>query len=89
MAGIQILDIPSITAITGSRIENQAPTANDKSFTGSIFLKGPDIFTFKNSLNGTVLDFKHIFNNITFEGQSVNNNGTIKTTLTQPSGVTY
>lgn len=89
MAGIQILDIPSITAITGSRIENQAPSANDKSFTGSIFLKGPDIFTFKNSLNGTVLDFKHIFNNITFEGQSVNNNGTIKTTLTQPSGVTY
>ncbi|TCB49921.1 hypothetical protein E0H80_10980 [Acinetobacter sp. ANC 4779] len=88
-SGLQTLNIPSISSISGTRIENESPSSNTNSFTGSILLKGSDIFTFKNSLNGTILDFEHKFNNIIFKGQSVNNNGTIKTTLTQPSGVTY
>lgn len=83
----QVLDIPSVSAISGTRIENETPNTNAKSFTGSIHLEGPNIFTFKNAANGTILKFKHIFDGVTFEGQSVNNNGTISTTFTQPSGL--
>lgn len=86
---VQILDIPSISAISGTRIENEEPSSNSQSFTGSIYLEGTNIFTFKNALNGTALKFKHIFNNITFEGQSVNSNGAITTTLTQPASLKY
>lgn len=83
----QVLDIPSVSAISGTRVENETPNTNAKSFTGSIHLEGPNIFTFKNAANGTILKFKHIFDGVTFEGQSVNNNGTISTTFTQPSGL--
>ncbi|MGN0935926.1 MULTISPECIES: hypothetical protein [unclassified Acinetobacter] len=86
---VQVLDIPSISTISGSRIENETPNSNSQNFSGSIYLEGTNIFTFKNSLNGTVLKFKHIFNNITFEGQSVNNNGVITTTLSQPTSIKY
>ena len=85
----QVLDIPSVSAISGSRIENEAPSSNVQSFTGSIHLEGNNIFTFKKAVNGTLLKFKHVFNGITFEGQSTNNNGTINTTLTQPSGLKF
>lgn len=85
----QILSIPSVSAISGTRIENEIPNSNTESFTGSIYLEGPNIFTFKNAANGSILKFKHIFNNITYEGQSVNNNGTVSTTLTQPSGLKF
>ena len=88
-SGEQILNLPSITALSGTRIENEEPSANTESFTGSVYLEGPDIFTFKKSLNGTILKFKHIFNGITYEGTSINNNGTISTTLTQPSGINF
>ncbi len=86
---VQILDIPSISAISGTRIENETPSTNSQNFTGSIYLEGTNIFTFKNALNGTVLKFKHVFNNVTFEGQSINNNGNVTTTLTQPASVKY
>lgn len=85
----QVLDIPSVSAISGSRIENEALSSNVQSFTGSIHLEGNNIFTFKKAVNGTLLKFKHVFNGITFEGQSTNNNGTINTTLTQPSGLKF
>ncbi|MCO8043139.1 hypothetical protein OC498_11315 [Acinetobacter bohemicus] len=86
---VQILDIPSISTISGTRIENEAPSSNSQSFTGSIYLEGTNIFTFKKALNGTALKFKHIFNDITFEGQSINNNGSITTTLSRPASVKY
>lgn len=85
----QVLDIPSVSAISGSRIENEAPSSNVQSFTGSIHLEGNNIFTFKKAVNGTLLKFKHVFNGITFEGQSTNNNGTVNTILTQPSNLKY
>lgn len=88
-SGFQTLNIPSISSISGTRIENESPSSNTNSFTGSIFLQGNNIFNFKNAANGTILKFKHIFNSVTYEGQSINENGTIKTTLTQPSGLAY
>lgn len=87
--GYQILNIPSVSAISGNRVENGTASTNTQSFTGSIYMEGNNIFQFRKSANGSILKFKHKFNDITFEGQSVNNGGTIKTTLTQPSGVTY
>ena len=88
-SSVKVLSIPSLTAISGSRVENESPSTNTKSFTGSIYLEGQNIFTFKKSLNGTTLNFKHVFDGITFEGQSTNNNGTVTTKLSQPSGLTY
>ncbi len=88
-SGEQVLNLPSITALSGTRIENEAPSSNTQSFTGSIHLEGNNIFTFKKAMNGTILKFKHIFNGITFEGQSTNNNGTVNTILTQPSNLKY
>jgi len=88
-SGDKVLSIPSLSAISGIRITNEVPSNNAQSFTGSIYLEGADIFTFKKSLNGTMLKFKHIFNDITFEGSSINNNGTVTTTLTKPTGLQY
>lgn len=85
----QVLNIPNLSAISGTRIENETPATNTHSFTGSIYLEGKDIFTFKKALNGSALKFKHIFNGITFEGQSINNNSAISTTLAQPNGLKY
>lgn len=80
----QILSLPSITSLEGSRVENESPTTNAQKFNGSIYLEGPNIFTFKQSLNGTTLDFKHVINGVSIEGQSINQNGTVSTTLKTP-----
>lgn len=87
--GMQTLNLPNVSSISGTRIENESPSNNTQSFTGSIFLEGTNIFTFKQALNGTKLKFTHIFNGITYKGESINNNGTISTTLTQPSGLKF
>ncbi len=87
--GMQTLNLPNVSSISGTRIENESPNNNAQSFTGSIFLEGTNIFTFKKALNGTKLKFKHIFNGITYEGESINNNGTISTALTRPSGLKF
>ena len=80
----QILSLPSITSLEGSRVENESPTTNAQKFNGSIYLEGQNIFTFKQSLNGTTLDFKHVLNGVSIEGQSINQNGTVSTTLKTP-----
>lgn len=80
----QILSLPSITSLEGSRVENVSPTTNAQKFNGSIYLEGQNIFTFKQSLNGTTLDFKHVINGVSIEGQSINQNGTVSTTLKTP-----
>ncbi|MDM1759214.1 MULTISPECIES: hypothetical protein [Acinetobacter] len=85
----QVLNLPNVSAISGTRIENETPSANTQNFTGSIYLEGRNIFTFKQALNGSILKFKHALNGITFEGQSVNQNGKISTTLTQPNNIKY
>lgn len=84
LSGSQVLSLPSITGIEGSRVENQSPTTNAQKFNGSIYLEGPNIFTFKQSPNGTTLNFKHVINGISIEGQSFNQNGTVSTTLKTP-----
>jgi len=84
LSGSQVLSLPSITGIEGSRVENQSPTTNAQKFNGSIYLEGPNIFTFKQSPNGTTLNFKHVINGISIEGQSINQNGTVSTTLKTP-----
>ncbi|MFV5661775.1 hypothetical protein VXR58_16455 [Acinetobacter pittii] len=80
----QVLSLPSITSLEGSRVENEAPTTNTQKFNGSIYLEGKDIFTFKQSMNGTTLNFKHLINGISIEGQSTNQNGTVSTILKTP-----
>ncbi|CAI3107597.1 hypothetical protein MWMV8_MWMV8_02511 [Acinetobacter calcoaceticus] len=80
----QILSLPSITSLEGSRVENESSTMNAQKFNGSIYLEGQNIFTFKQSLNGTTLNFKHVINGISIEGQSINQNGTVSTTLKTP-----
>lgn len=80
----QILSLPSIISLEGSRVENESPTTNAQKFNGSIYLEGQNIFTFKQSLNGTTLDFKHVINGLSIEGQSINQNGTVSTTLKTP-----
>lgn len=82
--GSQVLSLPSITSLEGSRVENESPTTNAQKFNGSIYLEGQNIFTFKQSLNGTTLNFKHVINGISIEGQSINQNGTVSTTLKTP-----
>ncbi|WP_263576809.1 hypothetical protein [Acinetobacter pseudolwoffii] len=85
----QILDIPNVSAIIGTRVENESPSKNEKNFVASIHLEGENIFTFKESLNGSILKFKHIIDGITYEGTSTNNNGTIQTNLTSPTNLKY
>jgi hypothetical protein len=80
----QILSLPNITSLEGSRVENESPTTNAQKFNGSIYLEGQNIFTFKQSLNGTTLNFKHVINGISIEGESINQNGTVSTTLKTP-----
>lgn len=39
----QILSLPSITSLEGSRVENESPTTNAQKFNGSIYLEGQNI----------------------------------------------
>ena len=48
-----------------------------------------DRFFISNTTEINTDNASNIFNGITFEGQSTNNNGTINTTLTQPSGLKF
>lgn len=88
-SGNQILSLPNISSLEGSRVENEAPTSNTQKFNGSIYLEGKDIFTFKQSMNGTSLNFKHLINGISIEGQSTNQNGTVSTKLKKPFEQTF
>lgn len=86
--GEKELKLVNITAIDGTRVENEITERNIQSFTGNISLTGKNIFSFKNETSGT-LNFEHMINNITFKGTSTNNNGTISTTLTEPTGIKF
>lgn len=89
-SGEQELNLPSITTIDGTRVENETPNLNEQQFTGSIFLSGTNIFTFKQNAARSVLKFKHTINNFTFEGQStLKDKNEVTTTLTQPSGLKF
>ena len=88
-SGNQILSLPNISSLEGSRVENEAPTTNTQKFNGSIYLEGKDIFTFKQSMNGTSLNFKHLINGISIEGQSTNQNGIVSTKLKKPFEQTF
>ena len=88
-SGEQELNLPSVTTIDGTRVENETPDLNAQQFTGSIFLSGQNIFTFKQNVTNSSLNFKHTFNGFTFEGKSVNNGQTVTTTLSQPQGLKY
>lgn len=85
----KILNIPSLTAVSGTRIENENPDLAEKTFEGAIYLEGQRIFDLKQAPNGTTLKFKHSFNNITYEGLSTNQNGTINTTLSAPLNLKF
>lgn len=88
-SGEQELNLPSVTTIDGTRVENETPNLNAQQFTGSIFLSGNNIFTFKQNVVNSTLNFKHTFNGFSYEGKSVNDGKKITTTLTQPSGLSY
>lgn len=86
--GIETLNLPSVS-ISGTRIQHTTPSLNDKEYTGSIFLEGPNIFNFKQSAINSVLNFKHIINEITYEGTSTHTSSGIVTTFTSPSNIKY
>ncbi|TCB59382.1 hypothetical protein [Acinetobacter terrae] len=86
--GIETLNLPSVS-ISGTRIQHTTPSLNDKEYTGSIFLEGPNIFNFEQSAINSVLNFKHIINEITYEGTSTNTSSGIVTTFTSPSSIKY
>ncbi|QTD64000.1 hypothetical protein J4G46_12080 [Acinetobacter towneri] len=87
-SGEKELKLVNITTIDGTRVENETPNRNTQSFTGNISLTGQNIFTFKNETSGT-LSFEHLINGIKLKGTSTNNNGTITTTLTEPTGLKF
>lgn len=82
--GSQILDLRSITAISANRISNNPVQTGAASFSGSVNFQGNNIFNFLNSTNGSTLKFKHVFNNVTFEGTSTVNSGVVSTQFTLP-----
>ena len=86
---VQTLDLKNVTAINGQRIENETPAANLQSLTGSIQLVGKDIFTFKQNVAKSTLNFKHSFNGFTYQGTSVHDGKKVTTTLSQPTGLKY
>lgn len=85
----KVLSIPSLTAVSGSRIENENPNSAENSFDGNVYLEGQRIFDFKQALNGSILKFKHTFDGITFEGISTNNSGNVNTTLSTPTNLKF
>lgn len=89
-SGEQELNLPRVTAIDGTRVENESPNRNEQQFTGSIFLSGNNIFTFKQNVANSTLNFKHTINGFTFEGQSIlKGDNQVIPTLTQPSGLKF
>lgn len=88
-SGEQELNLPSVTTIDGKRVENESPNLNEQQFTGSIFLSGNNIFTFKQNVAKSTLNFKHTINGFTYEGQSVKQDENVITTLTQPNGIQF
>lgn len=57
--GSQILDLPNVSAVTGQRIDNQTPSQNIKSISGSIYLSGSNVLNFlEKPLIGS-LNYKH------------------------------
>lgn len=87
-SGEQELILANVTAIDGTRVENETPSLNTQSLNGSIKLIGSNIFKFK-LLQAGSLTFEHVINKISFKGTSTNNNKVITTSLTQPSGLKY
>jgi hypothetical protein len=86
--GIETLDLPSI-AITGSRVEHELPSLNDKEFVGSIFVQGPNIFNFMNTPIDSILKFKHTINQTVYEGESKKLSNGVSTVFKQPSSIKY
>ena len=85
---IESLNLPSV-AISGTRVEHEQPSLNDKQFTGSIFLEGSSILDFKQSALNSVMKFKHVINGVTYEGQSTNTSTGVVTEFKSPSTIKY
>ena len=85
---IETLNLPSV-AISGTRVEHEQPSLNDKQFTGSIFLEGSSILDFKQSALNSVMKFKHVINGVTYEGQSTNTSTGVVTEFKSPSTIKY
>lgn len=85
---IETLNLPSVI-ISGTRVEHETPTLNDKEFIGSIYLEGPSLLNFKKSAVDSILKFRHIINDITYEGQSKNTPNGVVTEFTSPSSIKY
>lgn len=85
---IETLNLPSVI-ISGTRVEHETPTLNDKEFISSIYLEGPSLLNFKKSAVDSILKFRHIINDITYEGQSKNTPNGVVTEFTSPSSIKY
>lgn len=78
--GTQILDLPNITAISGQRLENEAPATNAKSISGSIFIEGRNVLNFLESQPSSTITYKHL---LTLETDGKTATGTVTGTTTR------
>ena len=96
--GTEVLDLPSIIALNGNRLENEEPSTNQLSFAGSIHMEAEDIFKFAQSATGAELVFNYVLtmtdsesNSSTYTviGTSTKTSSGVSTTLTSPINTTY
>lgn len=78
--GTQVLDLPSVTAISGQRLENEAPATNAKSIGGSIFIEGKNVLNFLQSQTGSTISYKHV---LTVDADGKTATGTLSGTITK------
>ena len=78
--GTQVLDLPSVTAISGQRLENEAPATNAKSIGGSIYIEGKNVLNFLQSQTGSTISYKHV---LTVDADGKTATGTVTGTTTK------
>lgn len=78
--GTQVLDLPSVTAISGQRLENEAPATNAKSIGGSIYIEGKNVLNFLQSQTGSTISYKHV---LTVDADGKTAAGTVTGTKTK------
>ena len=78
--GTQVLDLPNITAVSGQRIENETPTTNNKSISGSIYIEGKNVLNFLQAQAGSMISYNH---NLTVDADEKTVTGTVTGTSTK------
>jgi hypothetical protein len=72
--------LPNITAVSGQRIENETPTTNNKSISGSIYIEGKNVLNFLQAQAGSMISYNH---NLTVDADEKTVTGTVTGTSTK------